>query len=104
MSALLFLVIVNGYLQRWRQRRKEHKENTTKMEYMRSNIHVYKVEGMTCSHCKATVERGLQGLSNVTGVVADPGKNTVTVEAGALDDERVRSTVEELGYIFQGRM
>jgi hypothetical protein len=104
MSALLLLVIVNGYLQRWRQRRKEHKENTTKMEYMRSNIHVYKVEGMTCSHCKATVERGLQGLSNVTGVVADPGKNTVTVEAGALDDERVRSTVEELGYIFQGRM
>ncbi|MGW8316537.1 MAG: permease [Bacteroidales bacterium] len=104
MTAMLFLLIVNGYLQRWLTRRREHKKNMMKMQYMKSNIHVFKVEGMTCSHCKATVERGLSGISQVTEVVADPGRNTVTVEAGALNDEQVRATVEELGYIYQGRI
>jgi copper chaperone CopZ len=103
MSALLVLLIVNGYFQRWKTRKTEQRKNATKTQEMKSNIHVFKVEGMTCSHCKASVERGLSQLSQVTEVVADPGRNTVTVEAGTLDDERVKATVEQLGYIFQGR-
>lgn len=104
MSALLLLLIVNGYLQRWLTRRREQKKNVIKTQYMKSNIHVFKVEGMTCSHCKATVERGLGGISQVTEVVADPGRNTVTVEAGTIDEAQVKSTVEELGYVYQGRI
>lgn len=103
MSALLVLLIVNGYFQRWQTRKTERRKNATKTQQMKSNIHVFKVEGMTCSHCKASVEQGLSQLSQVTEVVADPGRNMVTVEAGTLDDERVKSTVEQLGYIFQGR-
>ncbi len=104
MSAMLVLLIINGYVQRWRARRKEErKQEEKKTNHMKSNIHIFKVEGMTCSHCKASVERGLRELSQVTGVVADPGKNLVTVEAEALEDERVRAAVEQLGYTYQGR-
>jgi uncharacterized membrane protein YraQ (UPF0718 family)/copper chaperone CopZ len=104
MSGLLVLVMIHGYIQRGLSRKKEKLKNRNKTQEMKSNIHVFKVEGMTCSHCKASVERGLGGLSQVHGVVADPGKNRVTVEAEAIDDDRIKSTVEELGYVFQGRV
>jgi copper chaperone CopZ len=58
---------------------------------------------MTCAHCKASVENGLRDLSGVGEVVADPDHDMVTVEAGSVDDEKIRLTIEKLGYIFRGR-
>jgi hypothetical protein len=42
-------------------------------------------------------------LSEVEEVVADPDHDLVTVEAGSMDDDKIRSIVEKLGYIFRGR-
>ncbi len=46
---------------------------------MESNIHTFRVEGMTCSHCKANVENGLKKNSTITGVLADPDQNIVNL-------------------------
>jgi len=103
MSALLAGLIINGYLQKWISRKRTQKEDRIKSEQMKHNVQVFRVEGMTCMHCKATVENGIRELPQVSEVVADPGQNLVTVEAESVDEERVRSMVEKLGYTFKGR-
>jgi copper chaperone CopZ len=103
-SSVLVLLIINGYVLKSLSRRRSHKEDQIKNEQMRSKIHLFRVEGMTCEHCKANVENGLKGLPWVTEVLAEPGKNLVTVEAGTITDGQVRETVEKLGYNFGGRI
>ncbi len=60
----------------------------------------FKVEGMSCGHCKAAVEKELEGLYGVERSNADLERGTVEV---AYDEELVtlgdiRGAVEEAGY------
>jgi copper chaperone CopZ len=60
------------------------------------------VTGMTCSHCEATVKRNLEALSGISNVVADNKTSTVEISGGNFDLEKVKSTVNGLGYKFEG--
>lgn len=63
---------------------------------------IVKVEGMTCSHCEATVKRNLEALSGITNVVADNKNNTVKITGSNINLHKVESTVNGLGYKYQG--
>ena len=103
-SAVLVLLIINGYIIKYLSRRKNRIEDRTKSEQMKSNIHTFRVEGMTCNHCKASVENGLRNNPSIFEVLADPDMNTVTIRAETLTDSTIRETVEGLGYSFKGRI
>jgi uncharacterized membrane protein YraQ (UPF0718 family)/copper chaperone CopZ len=109
-SAMLMLLIVNGYRLKISKRRVNNRENMKDSEnrvewkVAFNNRHSFRVEGMTCNHCKASVEKGISKLDQVKGVWADPGRNQVVIEAGTLSDAEVRATVEGLGYVFRGRI
>ncbi|HSH18949.1 MAG TPA: SO_0444 family Cu/Zn efflux transporter [Draconibacterium sp.] len=60
------------------------------------------VTGMTCSHCEATVKKNLEALSGITNVVADNKNNTVKITGSNIDLEKVKTTVDGLGYNFVG--
>jgi len=110
-SALLLALILNGWLQKYLAGRKLKQMDQEKQERMNfstlkyaPNIHVFSVEGMTCNHCKASVENGLGQMEAITEVVADPEQNRVTIQASALSDKQVKETIEKLGYHFGGRI
>jgi uncharacterized membrane protein YraQ (UPF0718 family)/copper chaperone CopZ len=103
-SAVLVLLILNGYFLKIRERRRHEKENRSREKDMTKQIYTFRVEGMTCNHCKATVERGLGSLEGISSATADPDRNLVSVEAETLSEESVRDTVEGLGYVFKGRI
>lgn len=103
-SAALVLLIINGYVMKAITRRRNQVRNKTKSEHMKLNIHTFKVEGMTCSHCKTSVENGLKQHPTITEVLADPDQNLVTVEAETIADVNIQKTVENLGYSFKGRI
>ncbi|QTX03362.1 heavy-metal-associated domain-containing protein [Agromyces archimandritae] len=67
----------------------------------------YLVEGMTCSHCVASVSEELGELAGVSAVSVDlvaDGASRVTVSADAApSDDDVRQAVETAGYRFAGR-
>ena len=69
---------------------------------MKPNIHTYRVEGMTCSHCKASVEKGLGDLEGVSEVTADPGRDQVILQSVDIPEDRVRETIQNLGYKYGG--
>ncbi|MEN8156959.1 MAG: cation transporter, partial [Bacteroidota bacterium] len=102
-SGALVLLLINGYVLKFVEKRRSGKAIKLKKEHMTRQIHTFRVEGMTCSHCKASVENGLSALSSVSGAVADPAQNQVAIEAEGVTEAEVRETVEGLGYIFKGR-
>lgn len=60
----------------------------------------YRVEGMSCAHCKAAVEDELGKLPGVERSHADFERGTVEVryDADRVTADDVRRAVEEAGY------
>ncbi len=60
---------------------------------------VIKIEGMSCGHCKARVEKALSGTAGVDSVVVDLDAATATVELSAeLSDQQLTEIVDDAGY------
>lgn len=60
----------------------------------------FRVEGMSCGHCKAAVEDGLNNLFGVERSNADFVRGTVEVayDEGSVTAEDIRGAVEKAGY------
>lgn len=59
-----------------------------------------KVEGMTCGHCKSSVEGALNKLEGVNSAEVSLEDNQVTVEyqEDKVDDTEMSDAIEEQGY------
>jgi copper chaperone CopZ len=62
------------------------------------------VEGMTCSHCKANVERAINSVEGVQETVANPSTGQVKIVAEHLDLTKIKASVEKIGYTFAGEI
>jgi uncharacterized membrane protein YraQ (UPF0718 family)/copper chaperone CopZ len=103
-SALLLLLLVNGYVLRYLSSWKGIRKDKRKRNNMGENIFKYRVEGMTCDHCKASVEKGLMALDGVSDVLADRGKGQVRIQAESLTEDLIKDTIEQLGYRYGGKI
>lgn len=56
------------------------------------------VVGMTCNHCKASVESALNELNGVTNATVSLADNNVTVTHEDVATERLVEAIEEIGY------
>lgn len=56
------------------------------------------VIGMTCNHCKASVESALNELDGVTTATVSLSDNSVTVVHKDVTQERLVEAIEEIGY------
>lgn len=57
----------------------------------------YRIKGMNCPHCSATVERTIRGLEGVEEVSVDLAKGVAHVK-GSVDDEALARAVELAGF------
>jgi len=62
-----------------------------------------KVEGMACNHCKMNVERNLKSIEGISDVSADLQTNTVQIAGDEIDLDLIKTTVENLGYVYGGK-
>lgn len=60
-------------------------------------IHAYRCFGISCDHCKYTIENALRELDGVSVVDVDVGSKTVRV-GGDATDESIRSALGDAGY------
>ena len=67
-----------------------------------SDVVVYRVEDMHCSHCEAAVVRAVENVPGVEKAKASASANTLTIKGPATEDA-IRSAVEGVGYTFKGR-
>lgn len=67
----------------------------------------YRVNGMSCSHCKACVEKAVRVLDGVEFAEADVSKKELRVEwhdVHDVDEGALRKAVEEAGFEFGGKV
>ncbi|MEW2609110.1 heavy-metal-associated domain-containing protein [Streptomyces sp. NPDC047880] len=65
---------------------------------------VFKVSGMSCGHCEGAVSGEISRIPGVSSVTAVAKSGEVTVvSATPIDDEAVRSAVDEAGFELAGR-
>jgi len=62
----------------------------------------YVVEGMTCSHCEASVREEVGEVAGVRAVAVDLASGHVRVIGEDVDDDAVRAAVEDAGYTVSG--
>ena len=58
---------------------------------------IIKIEGMSCGHCKAAVEKALKDVGGVETAVVDLEKKQAVV-TGSAAMEAMREAVEDAGY------
>jgi uncharacterized membrane protein YraQ (UPF0718 family)/copper chaperone CopZ len=72
-----------------------------KKKINKMGVKTYRVEGMTCNHCKSSVEKVISDLGGINEVVADPNSNSVQVD-GEANEDAIKEAVESRGYDFKG--
>ena len=92
-AILLITSLIGGYFYSISQKQKKMKYTT--------GITI-KVTGMTCSHCEANVKRNLEALKGITEVVANNRNETVKISGSGFNMEKIKETVNGLGYNFVG--
>jgi copper chaperone CopZ len=101
---ILVLLLINAFMLKFNLFRKDATPVASEIDSVSSsNQVVYKIEGMSCNHCKASVEKAIRGLENVENVEVVLGKQEAVV-TGTPSDEVVKKTVEDLGFVFKGRV
>jgi len=88
-------LIINGYIQKYIVQ-KNSQQKQIKNNIM--EIKTLKVEGMTCNHCKTSVETNLEKLSFVTKANVNLADKIVTLEGDHIEMEKAIETVNSLGY------
>ena len=85
--------------------REENKLNNNKGEekMAQTNKLLVNVNGMTCNHCKANVEKALQELSFVENAEVNlEDKNAEVTYFGACDEKAIEEAISEAGYEYNG--
>lgn len=100
-GVVLAVAIINGYVRKFIKR---NKQNT--LSDMSSQVNQLKisVEGMTCNHCKANVEKNIAALEGIRGVEANPDHNEVIIDGDQIDIDKIKETIESIGYNFKGKL
>lgn len=88
---LLLILLFNALvLRRVRRHGGDNTNNTV-------NMKVYHIEGMSCNHCRMSVEKAVGSVDGVTGVSVDLQAKEARVE-GTASPEAVIKAVEEVGF------
>lgn len=67
------------------------------------NEQTYTVEGMTCGHCAAAVNREVRRIGGIDDVRVDVSTGILTISAtDHVADEAVAAAVDEAGYTVAG--
>ena len=62
---------------------------------------VLKIEGMTCMHCKMSVEKALKGVPGVTSALVDLAKKEAVID-GSANQAVMAKAVHEAGFKVAG--
>jgi len=103
-AVILTILLINSFYQQYRLKMNSKKQEATPQFSLETPAMVINVEGMTCDHCKAKVENGLQNQENISNAIADTDQNTVKIYGSNLDENTLEKVIKELGYIFKGKI
>ena len=88
------LLMINAYFNKSRTINMTNFSENTKFNDKLSLI----VKGMTCSHCKQSVENGLGNIAEVENTIVNLETGQVIIQGDKLDKDAITTTIENLGF------
>lgn len=99
---LITALIVNVFLRKLITKFKSKSDLNTKSESM-DEMKVF-VRGMTCNHCKMSVENNLKKLEGIDEISADLASEIVTIKGKTVNLDKVKEIIESIGYTYDGKV
>ncbi len=104
-SIVLTLLIMNALIRKYGRKigffkKKNEVTHTIKTDNMK-NLNIL-VKGMTCNHCKATVEENVGKLHGINSVEADINTGRVNLTGEDFNIDQIAEKIESLGYKYKG--
>jgi hypothetical protein len=98
LSGLILVAIWNKWL-----KNRVLPNKSMKMEQAKNQFYTtVSVEGMTCNHCRMTVENNISAIEGVEEVTVDLQSGKVKIGGNGVNMEKVVKRVKELGYQISG--
>ncbi|HKK68624.1 MAG TPA: permease, partial [Bacteroidales bacterium] len=98
-AGILTLLLINALIRRYFVKSVSNEEQPKEKERTMETIRV-KIDGMTCNHCKMTVEKHLKELDGIENVQVDLTTGTAEIRGGSIDLHAVADAVNDLGYTY----
>jgi uncharacterized membrane protein YraQ (UPF0718 family) len=101
-AIILTGLIINGLLRIYLPKYFVKKTtNETPINTNTMNIKTFLVEGMTCNHCRMTVENNMKKMPGVSNATVDLQSGKVSLEGENIDIAEAENIVNSLGYKFK---
>ena len=94
LAVSFILLMINAYFKKGRTINMRNSSENTKFNDKLSLI----VKGMTCSHCKQSVENGLGNIAEVENTIVNLETGQVIIQGDKLDKDMITTTIENLGF------
>ncbi len=95
-AVVLVLLIINGYMKRFLGRNKD--KTTGKSPVTGPGVITMNVKGMTCNHCRQTVENATASVDGVESATADLARGSLSISGKDYDLEKIKSNIRAVGY------
>jgi uncharacterized membrane protein YraQ (UPF0718 family)/copper chaperone CopZ len=100
LTILFVLILVNAYVYKRKGEVPKTAESETEFDASQDRLSIM-VDGMTCSHCKESVESAVYSCSGVESTSADLLTGQVIVIGSGLDEDAIKDKIKSLGFSFK---
>ncbi len=100
---VISLLILNVFFQKMLKFAKAKKELKSLKVNAMNEVKVF-VRGMTCNHCKMSVENNLKKLRGIENINASLESEIVTITGENVNLDEVKATIESIGYTYDGKV
>jgi len=100
-SISLTLLIINGYIQKGILKRKQLSSNEMKIE---KEDYLITVIGMSCNHCKNSVEKHIGALRNIEMAEVNLEQKKLKITGRNIDLAIIQKEIESLGFEYGGEI
>ena len=79
-------------------------QNTNHLNQIKIPYITIKIEGMTCNHCKESVESNLNSIYGIEQVNVDLANSRAVIKGENIDLKKIKSCINSLGYKYKGEV
>jgi len=93
-SIILTLLIINAYFQKYLSNKRE-------IETIEDEEIMVSVIGMSCNHCKNSVETNISKITGVEKATVNLQQKTLLLKGKDIDLEKIEETIKNLGFEYK---